>query len=204
MADSSHPQASELDELMRNAELRDEPEPYYDESISRVSIQQLPLTVENEYLASMLAWEVAPVLPIYRWFDPEPAAAAAGRAERSRPARHPLGHRPAALREADRARFHRTPLRPAALHARLPPHRSAEEEAVGAGVVRFAMFVTATVTDGQDLALAASVVDSLGTSARIRLRRAVGAQAATFAASLPLGLVTSAHLRVPQAMREAM
>ena len=83
-------------------------------------------------------------------------------------------------------------------------NRSAEEEAVGAGVVRFAMFVTATVTDDQDLALAASVVDSLGTSARIRLRRAVGAQAATFAASLPLGLVTSAHLRVPQAMREAM
>jgi hypothetical protein len=83
-------------------------------------------------------------------------------------------------------------------------NRSAEEEAVGAGVVRFAMFVTATVIDDQDLALAASVVDSLGTSARIRLRRAVGAQAATFAASLPLGLVTSAHLRVPQAMREAM
>ena len=83
-------------------------------------------------------------------------------------------------------------------------NRSAEEEAIGAGVVRFAMFVTATVTDDQDLALAASVVDSLGTSARIRLRRAVGAQAATFAASLPLGLVTSAHLRVPQAMREAM
>jgi hypothetical protein len=91
-------------------------------------------------------------------------------------------------------------------------NRSAEEEAVGAGVVRFGMFVTATatatatatVTDDQDLALAASVVDSLGTSARIRLRRAVGAQAATFAASLPLGLVTSAHLQVPQAMREAM
>jgi hypothetical protein len=83
-------------------------------------------------------------------------------------------------------------------------NRSAEEEAVGAGVVRFGMFVTATVTDDQDLALAASVVDNLGTSARIRLRRAVGAQAATFAASLPLGLVTSAHLRVPQAMREAM
>ena len=71
MAESTHPQASELDELMRNAELRDELEPYYDESISRVSVQQLPLTVENEYLASMLAWEVAPVLPIFRWFDPE-------------------------------------------------------------------------------------------------------------------------------------
>ena len=83
-------------------------------------------------------------------------------------------------------------------------NRSAEEEAVGAGVVRFGMFVTATVTDDQDLGLAASVIDSLGTSACIRLRRAVGAQAATFAASLPQDLVTSAHLQVPQAMREAM
>ena len=40
---------------MRNAELRDELEPYYDESISRVSVHRLPLSVENEYLASMLA-----------------------------------------------------------------------------------------------------------------------------------------------------
>jgi hypothetical protein len=71
MAEPFHPQAGELEELLRNAELRDELEPYYDESISRVNVQQLPLTVENEYLASMLAWEMAPVLPIYRWFDPE-------------------------------------------------------------------------------------------------------------------------------------
>jgi hypothetical protein len=66
-----HPQAGELEELLRNAELRDELEPYYDESISSVNVQELPLTVENEYLASMLAWETAPILPIYRWFDPE-------------------------------------------------------------------------------------------------------------------------------------
>lgn len=65
----SHP--DEVDELLRNAELRDELEPYYDESIDRVNVQHLPLTVENEFLASMLAWEQAPVLPICRWFDPE-------------------------------------------------------------------------------------------------------------------------------------
>jgi len=82
--------------------------------------------------------------------------------------------------------------------------RSAEEEATGAGVVRFGMVVTATVTDPEALGLAASAVGTLATTARIRLRRAVGAQSATFAASLPLGLVTSAHLRTPQAMREAM
>lgn len=68
---NSRPPSDELEQLLLNAELRDELEPYYDESISRVSVQHLPLTVENEYLASMLAWEMAPVLPIYRWFEPE-------------------------------------------------------------------------------------------------------------------------------------
>ncbi len=71
MVDSRHPRPEEVEELLRNAELRDELEPYYDESISRIRLQHLPLTVENEFLASMLAWETAPILPIYRWFDPE-------------------------------------------------------------------------------------------------------------------------------------
>ncbi len=71
MVDSRHPSSDEVDELLRNAQLRDELEPYYDESISRVNVQQLSLAVENDFLASMLAWERAPVLPIYRWFDPE-------------------------------------------------------------------------------------------------------------------------------------
>ena len=71
MADPRKPRSSELEELLRNAELRDELEPYYDESISRVNVHRVPLAVENEYLASMLAWEIAPILPIYRWFDPE-------------------------------------------------------------------------------------------------------------------------------------
>ncbi len=72
MVDSGRrPTPAEVEELLRNAELRDELEPYYDESISRVNIQKLSLSVENDYLASMLAWEKAPILPIYRWFDPE-------------------------------------------------------------------------------------------------------------------------------------
>ena len=61
----------EVDQLLRNAELRDELERYFDESISRVNIHKLTLQAENEFLASMLAWEQAPVLPIYRWFEPE-------------------------------------------------------------------------------------------------------------------------------------
>ena len=82
--------------------------------------------------------------------------------------------------------------------------KSAEEEAVGAGVVRFAVVVTATVMSPEQVPMAASVVDTLGTTSRIRLRRAYGCQAGTFAVGLPLGLVSSAHLRVPQALREAM
>ena len=71
MVDSRRPQDLEVEELLRNAELRNALEPFYDESISRVNVQHLPLAVENEFLASMLAWEQAPVLPIYRWFEPE-------------------------------------------------------------------------------------------------------------------------------------
>lgn len=82
--------------------------------------------------------------------------------------------------------------------------KSAEEEAVGAGVVRFAMVVTATVLDPGQLPMAVSVVDTLATTSRLRLRRAYGCQAGTFAIGLPLGLVSSAHLRVPQTLREAM
>ncbi|MGD9126922.1 MAG: hypothetical protein PVH19_06040 [Planctomycetia bacterium] len=71
MVQSRRPQNAEVEELLRNAELRNELEPFYDESISRINIQHLPLSVENEFLASMLAWEQAPVLPIYRWFEPD-------------------------------------------------------------------------------------------------------------------------------------
>ena len=71
MHESRRPQPDEVDQLLRNAELRDELERYFDESISRVNIQHATLAAENEFLACMLAWEQAPVLPIYRWFDPE-------------------------------------------------------------------------------------------------------------------------------------
>lgn len=71
MGEHHHFPPGEVEELMRNAELRDELERYLDESISRVNVQQLPLAAENEFLASMLAWEQAPILPVYRWFDPE-------------------------------------------------------------------------------------------------------------------------------------
>jgi len=60
----------EVDHLLRNAQLRDELEPYFDEAITRVDVRQLSTPMENQFLQSMLDWERAPVLPIAEWFDP--------------------------------------------------------------------------------------------------------------------------------------
>lgn len=60
----------EVDQLILNARLRDELEPFLDESVDVLSCKQLPTSDENEFLASMLAWERAPALPISHWFDP--------------------------------------------------------------------------------------------------------------------------------------
>ncbi len=62
---------SDVDQLLLNAQLRDEIEPYVDESIAMLDSRNLPISIENEFLASMLAWEKAPVLPIGKWFEPE-------------------------------------------------------------------------------------------------------------------------------------
>jgi hypothetical protein len=70
MSTAPKPQPDEVEHLLRNAQLRDELEPYFDESIVRVNVTEVPTPVENEFLASMLAWERAPVLPISEWFDP--------------------------------------------------------------------------------------------------------------------------------------
>ena len=68
-----NPQRSEhdeVDQLLLNARLRDELEPFLDESVDIVNSRKLPTPEENEFLASMLAWERAPVLPIADWFKP--------------------------------------------------------------------------------------------------------------------------------------
>lgn len=85
-----------------------------------------------------------------------------------------------------------------------------EEEALGAGLVRFGMIVTATVpldeagdARQQRLRLAAAV-EHLGQSSRIGLRRAWRSQASTFVAGLPLGLVVPTHLRLPPEWREKL
>lgn len=62
---------SELDLLMANARLRDEIEPFLDESVFLVDMDKMTVSNENEFLSSLLAWEKAPVLPIRQWFEPE-------------------------------------------------------------------------------------------------------------------------------------
>ncbi|MGW1674605.1 SCO6880 family protein [Streptomyces sp. NPDC002324] len=80
--------------------------------------------------------------------------------------------------------------------------QAAREEALGAGVTRFSLAVTATVADHKDLPRARAAVDDLAPRARIRLRIVTGAQASAFASVLPIGLVLPAHLLVPAAIRD--
>ena len=70
MGHAGYTASEEVDQLLLNARLRDELEPFLDESIRLVNTHSVPTPVENEYLASMLAWERAPVLPIADWFEP--------------------------------------------------------------------------------------------------------------------------------------
>lgn len=66
-----HPTSEDVEQLLLNAHLRDELEPYCDESVDLLDAHRLSTREENEFLASLLAWERAPILPISRWFDPE-------------------------------------------------------------------------------------------------------------------------------------
>ena len=68
---NTHPSSDEIELLLENARLRDALEPFLDESVARINVAAMPTRMENEFLASMLAWEQAPVLPISRWFSPD-------------------------------------------------------------------------------------------------------------------------------------
>ncbi|MCA9245816.1 MAG: hypothetical protein KDA42_01845 [Planctomycetales bacterium] len=71
MSVSRNQLSDDVEQLLLNAQLRDELEPLSDESIRSLQLTSLPTPVENEFLASMLAWERAPTLPIASWFNPE-------------------------------------------------------------------------------------------------------------------------------------
>jgi hypothetical protein len=66
-----HGKNADVDQLLLNARLRDEIEPYLDESVMVIDTKRMSTRTENEFLASMLAWERAPILPICQWFEPE-------------------------------------------------------------------------------------------------------------------------------------
>jgi len=70
---------------------------------------------------------------------------------------------------------------------------AALEEAQGAGVVLFSAYVTTTVTDDVQLDAAVADVEQRAGAAKLRLRRAYGAQATTFAATLPCGVYLPFH-----------
>ena len=71
MSEARRPTTDDVDQLLLNARLRDELEPFLDESVDLVNVRHMSTPCENEFLASMLAWERAPVLSISKWFDPE-------------------------------------------------------------------------------------------------------------------------------------
>ncbi|MFM2219105.1 MAG: hypothetical protein RL240_3423, partial [Planctomycetota bacterium] len=62
---------ADVELLLKNAHLRDELEPFLDESVDVLTSTRLSLQEENEFLESILAWERAPSLPISKWFEPE-------------------------------------------------------------------------------------------------------------------------------------
>ena len=84
MPDPHFSNVDEVDHLLLNAELRDALEPFSDESVDIVDVRNMSTPEENEFLASMLAWERAPVLPIAQWFQPELVLAPPDPAERVR------------------------------------------------------------------------------------------------------------------------
>ncbi|RKS80633.1 hypothetical protein CLV35_0222 [Motilibacter peucedani] len=82
--------------------------------------------------------------------------------------------------------------------------QTAAEQAAGAGLVRQAVLVTATVDDPAQLPAAAEAVDQLGGASRLRLRRCYGSQAASFAAALGVGVVLPKHVVMPDVFRNAL
>lgn len=81
---------------------------------------------------------------------------------------------------------------------------TAAEEASGAGLLNFAVLVTATVLDSSLAAEAGAAIDNLTASARLRMRRVYGSQDSAFAMALPLGLVPSKHVAVPSEISDRM
>ncbi|MFF2277925.1 SCO6880 family protein [Agromyces sp. NPDC058126] len=79
--------------------------------------------------------------------------------------------------------------------------KAGEEEAQGAGLVRFGLIVTATVASSEELPALSKVIPGLTNQARLRIRDAYGNQDVAFQAGLPLGLVLPEHMLLPDRAR---
>ncbi|GAB3214263.1 hypothetical protein GCM10027294_53210 [Marinactinospora endophytica] len=73
-------------------------------------------------------------------------------------------------------------------------HRAAMEEAQGAGLVEFSVFVTTTVTDPAQLDEARREVEQAAAQSRLKLRLCYGGQAAAFQTALGIGGIYPADL----------
>ena len=80
--------------------------------------------------------------------------------------------------------------------------QSRQEVAAGAASIRCSLMVTATVRYDGGLAQAISTLESRGRAVPIRLRRVYGAQAAAFAATLPVGFIPWEHTMLSANVRE--
>jgi hypothetical protein len=125
---------------------------------------------------------------LYRLIDPGEAAQLVERDLRNADFRIDAARRPTAHAEAEQAAARAT----------------RAEEARGASLLSFGMLVTATVLEAEQVRGARSAIDHLAPTARISLRPVWGSQDSAFAAALPVGLFLPAHLKVPNAIRDAL
>lgn len=79
--------------------------------------------------------------------------------------------------------------------------KTAEEEALGSGLTRFGMIITISVKDPEALRTFERTVPGMVSHAKLRVREALGNQAVTFQAGLPLGMVLPDHMMIPDEIR---
>lgn len=79
--------------------------------------------------------------------------------------------------------------------------KAAQEEAQGAGLVRFGMIITATTATSDDFPRLDKIIPNMANSARLRIRPALGNQAVAFQAGLPLGVVLAEHSLLDDKLR---
>ncbi|MDO2934189.1 hypothetical protein Q2T94_07750 [Paeniglutamicibacter sulfureus] len=79
--------------------------------------------------------------------------------------------------------------------------KTAQEEALGSGLTRFGMIVTISVRDPEELRRFDRTVPGMVSHAKLRVREALGNQAVTFQAGLPLGMVLPDHMMIPDELR---